>query len=135
MNDTSDAEYDLLDSNDKSGIIKIVHGDNTFLFVGDAEKKAEKLLVRNYSGFLHSDVLKVGHHGSRTSSTVEFLEKVSPKFALISAGIENKFNHPAPDVVDRYEGIGASMLRTDISGAIVLQSDGKEIKMIDWRNL
>ncbi|MBZ0178807.1 MAG: DNA internalization-related competence protein ComEC/Rec2 [Melioribacteraceae bacterium] len=135
LNDTSDAEYDLLDSNDKSGIIKIVHGDNTFLFVGDVEKKAEKLLVRNYSGFLHSDVLKVGHHGSRTSSTVEFLEKVSPKFALISAGIENKFNHPAPDVVDRYEGIGASMLRTDISGAIVLQSDGKEIKMIDWRNL
>lgn len=135
LNDTSDAEYDLLDSNDKSGIIKIVHGENTFLFVGDAEKKAEKLLIQNYSEFLKSDVLKVGHHGSRTSSTLEFVEKVKPKFALISAGVENKFNHPAPDVISRYDMIGANLLRTDQSGAIILRSNGTDIDVIDWRNL
>ncbi len=134
LNDTSDVEYDLLDSNNKSGIIKIVHGDNTFLFVGDAERKAEKLLVQNYSEFLKSDVLKVGHHGSRTSSTLEFVKKVNPKLALISAGVENKFNHPASDVISRYDMIGANLLRTDQSGAIILRSDGIELDVIDWRN-
>lgn len=134
LNDTTNAEYDLLGTNDKSGIIKIAHGNNTFLFVGDAEKKAEKLLVRTYPEFLKSDVLKAGHHGSKTSSTVEFLENVNPEIALISAGVENKFKHPSAEIVNRYENMSIKMLRTDQSGAIVLQSDGKEINLFDWRN-
>jgi competence protein ComEC len=76
---------------------------------------------------LHADVLKVGHHGSRTSSTETFLEAVSPSVALISAGFENSFGHPHPDVLGRLSARHAAILRTDLDGLVTARTDGQGI--------
>ncbi len=132
----SDNDYlQKLSSNDRSGIIKIVYGNNSFLFVGDAEIPAEKFYLKSNRKFLDSDVLKVGHHGSQTASSKEFLEAVSPDISLVSVGIKNKFGHPSEIVLKRLMDLNSKILRTDSLGAVLLQSDGNEIKIIDWRNL
>lgn len=123
-----------LSSNDRSGIIKIVFGKTSFLFVGDAETPAEKFYLNSNRKFLDSDVLKVGHHGSSTGSSKEFLESVSPNVSLVSAGIKNKFGHPSEIVLQRLKEINSNVLRTDLLGAVLLQSDGNKINVIDWRN-
>jgi competence protein ComEC len=134
LNNTSDSYYSLLSNNNKSGIIKIVYGKNSFLFTGDAEKESEDYLLRNYKNFLQSDVLKVGHHGSTSSSSHDFIYNVKPKISLISAGVNNRFNHPSPKIIERLEAIKSDILRTDVEGAIILQSDGHNISKIDWKN-
>src|SRR5690606_33343963 len=101
LNDDTDGFYNILSGNDKSGMMKLVYGDVSFLFTGDIEKKAEQYYVESYSDFLNVDVLKVAHHGSKTSSTDEFLSAASPQLSLISAGIKNKFRHPADEVIER----------------------------------
>lgn len=134
LNDTTNIKYKGFDTNNKSGVFKIVHGNNTFLFVGDAEKQAEKLLVNNYGKFLDVDVLKVGHHGSKTSSSKIFIDYTKPKIALISVGLNNKFRHPSKVVIDRYKSRNIEIDRTDLEGAIIYQSDGKNITKINWRD-
>jgi len=134
LNDTTNTTYNRFDTNNKSGVLKIVHGNNTFLFVGDAEKRAEKLLVNTYGKFLDVDVLKVGHHGSKTSSSELFLDYTKPEIALISVGLNNKFRHPSKIVIDRYENRNIEIDRTDIEGAIIYQSDGKNITKINWKD-
>lgn len=133
LNDTSSATYKQFDSNNKSGIIKICYGNNSFLFVGDAEVEAEEYLVNLYDRFLNADVLKIGHHGSSTSSSEEFIELVNPEIGIISAGVMNKFNHPSTKIVNRYKERNVKLFRTDHEGAIILTSDGEEISQIDWR--
>lgn len=133
LNDTTNYLYNNFDSNNKSGIIKIVYGKNSFLFVGDAEHESEEYLVERYSEFLKSDVLKVGHHGSKTSSSDEFLELVDPKIGIISAGIMNKFKHPSKVVIDKFKHKNVVLRRTDYEGAIIITSDGENITNIDWR--
>jgi competence protein ComEC len=76
---------------------------------------------------LHADVLKVGHHGSRTSTTEAFLDAVSPTVALISAGFENSFGHPHPDVLGRLSARHAAILRTDLGGLVTARTDGKRL--------
>ena len=88
------------DLNNYSPIIKITYGENTFLFTGDAEKEVEKEVI-NGGNDLKSDVLKVGHHGSTSSTTEEFLELVNPEIAIISVGKENTYGHPEKEVLDR----------------------------------
>ncbi|MBK8946780.1 MAG: DNA internalization-related competence protein ComEC/Rec2 [Ignavibacteriae bacterium] len=134
LNDTTKLNTLNFSSNDNSGIVKIEHGENSFLFVGDAELGMEDFLIDNYSTKLKSDVLKIGHHGSKHSSSDEFLEIVNPKIGIISAGIMNKFNHPAKEVLAKLNEKKIQILRTDLSGAIILSSNGKEINNIDWRN-
>lgn len=134
LNDPYSFQYKQFSNNDKSGVLKIVYGKNSFLFVGDCEFPAEYYLAVNYLYFLDSDVLKVGHHGSETGSSDEFLNIVSPEIALISAGVKNKFNHPSDRVVNSLIKNNTRILRTDLSGAILLQSDGKKIKVINWKN-
>ncbi|WP_337872826.1 DNA internalization-related competence protein ComEC/Rec2 [Ignavibacterium sp.] len=134
LNDVQSDYLNKLSSNDRSGIMKIIFGNTSFLFVGDAEIPAEAYYLNHYNKFLDSDVLKVGHHGSSTSSSQEFLETISPRISLISAGIKNKFGHPSEIVLKRLEQINSQILRTDLSGAVLLQSDGEEIKIIDWKN-
>lgn len=134
LNDASDKYLNTLSSNDRSGIIKIVFGKTSFLFIGDAEVAAERYYMDNYKSFLDSDVLKIGHHGSLTSSSGEFIEAVSPKISLISAGIKNKFGHPSEIVLQRLKEIKSKIYRTDELGAVLIQSDGKEIKVVDWRD-
>jgi len=125
----------IFDSNDRSGIIKIVYGNTSFIFTGDASKKIEPTLVNRYGEFLHSNVLKVAHHGSNTSTSEKFLEYVNPSYAIISAGEGNHFNHPSQEVIDLLTKKNVQILRTDKQGAILLRSDGENIEVINWKKL
>ena len=124
-----------ISSNERSGIIKIVYGNNSIIFTGDAGKETEKVYTSVYKEFLDSDVLKVGHHGSKSSTSVEFLNYVSPEISLISAGIKNTYGHPASDILYRIAKAGSEILRTDKEGAVILQSDGISFKKINWKSL
>lgn len=119
-------------TNDNSGIFKLVFGETSFLFTGDVEKNIEKFYANKYKFFLDSDVLKVGHHGSKTSSSEEFMSYVSPETSLISAGFKNKFGHPVGEVIQRLEANGSTIYRSDLHKAVLLRSDGQEIKLIEW---
>lgn len=112
-------EYD--NTNDYSAVIKVVYGDTSFLFTGDAEEYAESLIT----GDVDSDVLKVGHHGSSTSTGETFLERVSPSYAVISCGLGNSYGHPHTETIEKLGGI--PVFRTDEMGTIVATSDGSEI--------
>jgi len=122
-------------SNNNSGLLKIVYGNSEFLFTGDLEKQGERYYDNYYGNFLDSDVLKVGHHGSKTSSSIGFLNLVSPEISLISAGIQNKFHHPSGITLEKLEKFNSAIYRTDLSGAILLRSDGENIKKVNWREL
>lgn len=117
---------DYGDKNENSIVARLDYGETSVMLTGDAEKKAEKDIVAIYKkSDLDCDVLKVGHHGSSTSSTQEFIDAVTPQYAIISVGEGNKYNHPNEDTVKRLEDAGATVLRTDQLGSIVLESDGK----------
>ena len=133
LNDPYDYSYSNLSSNDKSGILKIVYGATSYLFVGDCEYPGEFYLTSKFGQMLNSDVLKVGHHGSPTGSSKAFLNLVSPEISLVSAGIKNKFNHPAKSVIASLENLNSKIFRTDLMGAVLLQSDGEVIKKINWK--
>lgn len=109
--------------NDSSIVVRIIHGINTFLFAGDAEWEAEHDMVD--SGYdLSATVLKVGHHGSDTSSSYVFLREVMPKYAVISCGEGNSYGHPTEAVLSRLRDVGAQVFRTDLQGDVVFVSDG-----------
>ena len=97
----------------------------SILFTGDIEEIAERELIKKYesSSILRSTVLKVGHHGSKTSSTKELLEKVKPKIALIGVGENNNFGHPNSEVLNRLNSLNCKIYRTDLNGEIVLTID------------
>jgi competence protein ComEC len=112
--------------NNDSLVLRISYGSRSFLLTGDMERGIEaKLLAAGTN--LHADVLKVGHHGSRTSSTTAFLEAVSPSVALISAGYENSFGHPHPDVLGRLAERHTAILRTDRDGLVTARTDGHSV--------
>ncbi|MFA6940473.1 MAG: MBL fold metallo-hydrolase [Clostridiaceae bacterium] len=113
--------------NNNSLVIKLTYCNNTFLFMGDAEKEIEDNLLESKVS-LKSDVIKIAHHGSSTSTSDEFLDAVSPKIALISCGLNNSFNHPSKIVVNRLKNRNILFFRTDIDGTIELHSDGNKIK-------
>lgn len=106
-------------------VAKLHYGGATALFMGDAEKIAEYKLMFFEGETIDSDILKVGHHGSKTSTTEEFLRAVSPEFAIISAGRKNRYGHPHQEVVDRLKNFGIPVLRTDEIGDIRMESDGR----------
>ena len=112
--------------NNDSLVLRISYGSRSFLLTGDMERGIESQLLASGTN-LHADVLKVGHHGSRTSSTPAFLEAVSPSVALISAGYENSFGHPHPDVLGRLSARHAAVLRTDLDGLVTARSDGHSV--------
>ncbi|EGW39072.1 MBL fold metallo-hydrolase [Desulfosporosinus sp. OT] len=114
------------DVNNYSAVLKLSYGTNTFLFEGDAQEQSENEMI-NAGYNLKSDVLKVGHHGSNTSSTTAFLTKVQPKYAVISVGKGNSYGHPANVTMDSLTNIGAKVYRADLSGTIVAESDGTNI--------
>ena len=117
------------DSNNTSIISKLVFGKNSFLFTGDAYKNVEGELI-NKKAEIDSDVLKVAHHGSKTSSSEEFIKAVSPEIAVISAGRENKYGHPNQEVLELLEKYGIRVLRTDKDGDIKIISDGNKSMLI-----
>lgn len=114
-------ENDAENLNENSIIIELTYGDKKFLFTGDAEVANEKL--RSWDDI---DVLKVAHHGSRTSSSEEFLEQVKPEYAIISCGQNNDYGHPHQEVVDRLKGV--KIYRTDEEGTILVTSNGENLE-------
>lgn len=110
------------DVNNTSIVLKLTVGDTAFLFTGDAEAEVEKDL-----NGVQADVLKVGHHGSRTSSSAAFLQRVQPKIAVISCGKDNEYGHPHKETLQSLAAVGATVYRTDQNGTILCTSDGKTV--------
>lgn len=116
-----DRDVATWDNNDGSIVARLIYGNNSFMLTGDASIKTEQILLSKYNDkVFESNILKVGHHGSRTSTSLEFLEKVKPKYALISLGEDNKYGHPHKEVIDRLGSLNIEILRTDLLGTIIL---------------
>ncbi len=109
--------------NNYSIVLKLTYKEKSFLFMGDAETLSEKEIT----GDVEADVLKVGHHGSRTSTSQAFLNKVNPSYAVISVGLNNDYKHPHQEVVDRLEKKNIKIYRTDQNGDIIFTTDGYNI--------
>lgn len=131
-----DAEFEILgpvtndceDINSMSAVTRITYGETSFLVTGDAEKDEELEIIENGAN-LDCDVLRVGHHGSSTSSCKDFLDAVSPEICVISCGANNDYGHPHDKVVKRIANYTDEVYRTDICGSIVMTSDGENIKI------
>lgn len=116
---------------DATVVTRLVYASTSVLLMGDAEEKLEYRFL--YSGTLiDSDILKVGHHGSKTSTSEEFLQAVSPDAAIIQVGRKNRYGHPKQEVLDRLATFNSRVFRTDLDGDILLQSDGKSF-IVDSR--
>lgn len=114
------------DLNNYSIVIKVTYKNNSFMFTGDAEAISETEVLNK--GFdVKADVLKIGHHGSSSSTSDEFLKKVSPKYAVISAGKDNDYGHPHKEIMKKLKDSGIAVYRTDESGTIICTSDGNNI--------
>jgi competence protein ComEC len=106
------------------------YGRRSLLLPGDAEKQVEReILSENSPEAMHSDVLKIGHHGSKNSTTAEFLAAVQPHFGIISAGEDNPYGHPSPELLERLENAGVRVLRTDRDGAVHVLTDGERLEI------
>jgi DNA internalization-related competence protein ComEC/Rec2 len=113
------------DNNDSSVVVKIAYGQISFLFAGDISAEVEKEVIRRMGWRLRATILKVAHHGSKHSSSDDFLGRVRPEAAVISCGKGNLFGHPAPETLERLRKIRAKVYRTDESGNITIVSDGE----------
>lgn len=118
--------------NDSSLVAKFIFGNNSILFTGDAGINIEEMILsQDYN--LKSDILKVGHHGSKYSSSEEFLKAVNPEYAVIQVGAKNKYGHPTQQTLDRLSAIGlptqagAKILRNDLDGDVIFESDGENL--------
>ena len=118
--------------NDVSIVFQLFYGETSMLFTGDAEHHVEEDQL-HLGHLLHSDILKAPHHGSKTSSSVAYLDLVRPSIGLMSMGTGNKFKHPAPITLQHYEQRDIGVHRTDLEGAIHYVSDGKRWTYVDWR--
>ncbi len=117
-----DARFDV---NNSSLVLRLSYGKIAFLFTGDIGKDGEDALLEKD---IRTTVLKSAHHGSRTSSGMEFLKKAGPEAVVISAGRDNPSGHPHPEILERYRAMGVKVFRTDIDGAVVVSTDGSELK-------
>jgi competence protein ComEC len=128
------AGREMKNTNDTSIVAHLVFGENSFLFTGDITKSVEKELSEHYSlkssdqNPIDSDVLKIAHHGSKTSSSEELLKAATPEIAVIQVG-KNNYGHPHPQVLLNLEKFGIEILRTDKDGDIKIVSDGKNLKI------
>ena len=116
--------------NDDSLVLRLHYGERTLLLPGDAEKDAEReILAENDAAAMRADILKVGHHGSKNSTMPDFLTAVNPSVAIISAGEDNAYGHPSPELLERLNTAQARVLRTDLQGAVHLLTDGEHIEI------
>ncbi len=114
------------DTNNYSPVIKLTYEKTKYLFTGDAEKKVEEEILRNNAD-VDADVLKLGHHGSNTSTGEAFLNAVSPKIGIITVGEGNSYGHPSPEIISLLVKKGIEIYRTDEVGTIIVSSNGKDI--------
>lgn len=117
------------DPNNESVVGKLIFGNFSMMFTGDAEQQAEKVMVDNFAGDLRSTLLKSGHHGSKTSSSAAFLRAVQPEGVLISCGAGNDYGHPHKQTMKKYQTLKLKIYETDQNGTIVVTSDGKSYKI------
>jgi competence protein ComEC len=113
--------------NNQSCVMRIEAGGRSMLLTGDIERAAEQTLL--FEQQVKADVMLVPHHGSRTSSSAEFVEAVAPRWAIVAAGYRNRFGHPNAEVLKRYESIGTSIFRTDRDGAIHVRLGSGEVRV------
>lgn len=125
-------EQDGSSINNVSLVLLLKMGDSSVLFTGDAELPVETNIIQ-WGNLLKSDILKVGHHGSATSSSIEFLMRIEPKIGLIPVGQNNKFGHPSIEVLKRLESLNISYYRTDLNGAIWLEYRNSKWQIVDWQ--
>jgi competence protein ComEC len=117
------------DLNDYSAVLRLDYNNSSFLLTGDIESVSEKDLLQEYPELLQTDVLKVPHHGSSSSSTPEFLSAVNPDYAVITCEKDSDYGHPAPEVLERLEAVGAVYYRTDLFGTIAFITDGNAFEI------
>ncbi len=120
------------ETNDASIVARLVYGENEFLLTGDSPISTERYILSldgAHGGDLQSDVLKVGHHGSRTSTAPEYVQVVAPEYAVISVGADNRYGHPTQETLDTLTKAGIKILRTDIDGRIIFKSDGVNLEV------
>ena len=117
------------ETNDTSIVLKVVYGETSFLFTGDMETSAENDMLDHWSGRgdLRADVLKVGHHGSSTSTGYRFLYEVDPDYGVISVGEGNSYGHPNEEPLSRLADADVTLYRTDLLGTVIASTDGKDI--------
>lgn len=123
--------------NNNSLVCKLVYKNFSMLFTGDIEEIAEKAIISKYVNkleLLNADILKVAHHGSKTSSIKEFISAVNPKYAVIGVGKDNKFGHPSEKTLETLNDKNVKIYRTDISGEIVIIIDGDSVKVKSFLN-
>lgn len=118
--------------NESSIVTLVCYGEIRCLFMGDAEEETEMQLLR-YKNFPKIAGIKIGHHGSCRSGSERFLQKLSPQYAVISVGERNRYGHPCPKLLERLKKAHAKVCRTDKSGAVILKTNGKEIKFVNWK--
>jgi competence protein ComEC len=112
--------------NNRSLVLRLTHGAVSFLFTGDIEQEADSVLLQT-GGHLRATVLKVPHHGSRTSSSEPFVRAVDPRIAVFSVQRDSRFGHPHPRVLERYRALGVHIFRTDEHGAVTVRTDGQSL--------
>ena len=117
------------DTNSASVIVRVVYGNTSFMLTGDAPAAVERELVAAYGSELQSTVLKAGHHGSKTSSSAEFIEAVAPQYVVFSRGCDNRYGHPAPEVVERFNNLKIPGYDTCRDGTITIRSDGARLRL------
>lgn len=120
-------------SNNSSIVLRIDYGETSFLFVGDAERDAEQTILDSGAD-LSATVLKVGHHGSETSTTYPFLRQIMPQYAVISVGTGNVYGHPTEAALSRLRDAEVTVFRTDLQGDITCSSDGSTVTFAVSRN-
>lgn len=116
------------DSNNMSAVVKVTYGQTSFLLTGDAESASEKDMIASGAD-LQADVLLVGHHGSNSSTTLSFLKKVNPKYAVIQVGKGNTYGHPKSAILSRLQKQGVEVFRNDRQGTVEVDSDGSSIQI------
>lgn len=117
------------ETNDYSIVLKVTYKNKSFLFTGDAEKTSEKEICSKFKNELKADVLKLGHHGSSSSTTNEFLNLVNPSICVITVGKENKYGHPHSETLEKINKKGLKILRTDENSNIVIKTDGENFNI------
>jgi len=121
--------------NDRSCVLKVTAGAASVLLAADVEQKSEREMLMSVPEKLRAQILLVPHHGSRTSSSAEFVTRVNPDIALVAAGFRNRFGHPKDDVLDRYRELGSRIYRTDLDGALLIETGSDAVKIQRYRGL
>jgi competence protein ComEC len=128
----ADPSPDAVSDNNHSVVVRIVYGSRAFLLTGDIEQAAERELLAG-GGTLRADVVKVAHHGSRTSSISEFVDATDAEYAVISVGRRSRFGHPHREVVERWSASGAKVMTTGDRGMISVSTDGRNLAVSTYK--